>query len=405
MWWWGVAQAAVLDVGAGQPYATVADAIAVAIDGDAIVLHDALLTEEVEVVGKDLEIRGDKSTRWHVTAGPAVALRNGSHVRIVGIRFSGPYSALTVDDGDAVVVDSTFAGFEWAIAVGWTTPATLEVLRTAFTDNTNSIATGAGSTVEVADSRFLRNRPDPIGSVSAIWGEESTTVVVDRTIFAGNKGDGYLMRCDACTIRDSLFVGNQSTELELVLVSGEAVLERNRFCGNESAGGYGVLWFSGGPATLRNNAFVANSTAMGTSVLSAEEASLVLEHNTFLGNDTPVGPMAQAFADTVGVEVTMVGNLVAGNTSSEPAFQDWASAVVVNPSYNAWFANSGGDASFALGATDLVGANPLLGAGTPCSWDRLTPAPGSPLIDGDPTLLDADGSPADIGATGGPSAP
>ena len=161
--------------------------------------------------------------------------------------------------------------------------------------------------------------------------------------------------------------------------------------------------------TLRNNAFMGNTSnqfaaALGGGTYGAPAGNVfVLEHNTFLGNASPYHVAALLEAT-----VTMVGNVVSGSTSTvgDVSFADYGTSTV-GLSYNAWFDNvGGGDADFALGATDLVGVDPMLsGVGGTCSWDRIRPVAGSPLIDGNPTLLDADGSAADIGATGGPSAP
>jgi hypothetical protein len=268
------------------------------------------------------------------------------------------------------------------------------VARTAFRANGTGIYVGEMSSLVVEDSAFVENTGDT-GYGAAIDGYDGT-VDVSRSRFVRNGPGWGPIRCETCAITDSAFVDNV-TGWGLVDWSGTLTLDRDRFCGNDSD--WSMLQGSG-PATLRNDLFVDNTADVA--ILDGT-ADYVLEHDTFVGNTAEFALALTGLFDPP-TSLTLVGNLVAGTTTTYAAFEDGGSTV--STSYDAWIANSGGDASFPLDPTDLVGVPPMLsGVGGVCSFDRYAPAAGSPLIDGDPTLTDADGTPADIGATGGPSAP
>lgn len=391
MWWSGLAHAAVLDVGAGHPYATVRDAVVAARNGDVLMVHDPVVTDVVRVP-RSILVVGNGAT-WEVPPGDVgVTVLNGAHLRIRGMNFSGDSTGIWVEDGEATVVESSFAGFGAGI-VAVNEHGSLFVARTEFTDNVNAIAAWGGSVLEVEDSRFYDNRAMNLAMGAAITA--SGTVTVTRSFFADNGDDWSTVDCGKCEITDSVFLSNDSGGMPLILAYGEATLERNRFCSNESE--WGGVVYTVGEATLRNNLFRSNAGG----VLYATGSALLLEHNTFVGNTVPYNGVGLLQAG----DVTMVGNLVAENDATDlDAFFD-NGATTVTPSYNAWYDNVGGDTNFGVGATDLVGVDPLLPAAGACTWASVTPGIGSPLVDGDPTLLDRDGTAADIGATGGPAAP
>jgi nitrous oxidase accessory protein NosD len=410
--WGATAQAAVLDVGAGQPYATVQEALAGAADGDELVLHDEIVREFAVDVDKDVLLRGDPEVTWEgVTVRPrdsgdyAVRVVDGATVRFSGVHFDGRGAgvAIAVSDGAVLVEDSTFtdhAGGGIDVGGGAGDPIGSAIVRgSEFLRNGTGIHVGVGSSLLVVASAFV----DGVGSLgngSAIDAQDGT-VEVRRSIFLRNGAEWGPVICDACTIRDSLFLDNAATGYT-VQAHASLLLERNRFCGNDAQ--YSFAGFTAeGPMTLRNNLVVANTSDLY--IVEYWGDDLTLEHNTFVGNTTGFSLATGYGAPTPAGNLTLVGNLVMGTSSPEPAFEDYGSAAI-SASYNAFVGNTGGDASFLLDGTNLVGVAPMLaGAGDACSFERFAPAPGSPLIDGDPLLYDADGTPADIGATGGPSAP
>lgn len=121
--------------------------------------------------------------------------------------------------------------------------------------------------------------------------------------------------------------------------------------------------------------------------------------NTFVGTvaGSAVGPLFGG--DWVSPDTRFVNNLVVGHEGS-PAI-----GVRADLTYNVFWDN---DADLAAGAvlpaTNLV-ADPLFDTyrpGGPCGAQDLVLLAGSPAIDaGDPAILDADGSPSDVGFTGG----
>jgi uncharacterized protein (TIGR03382 family) len=100
---------------------------------------------------------------------------------------------------------------------------------------------------------------------------------------------------------------------------------------------------------------------------------------------------------------TLTDNLVAFSAAASEAIQ----GTTLTETYGAFWANPAGNTLVALGPGSFSGQDPRIVPGSACEWSSAFRFPGSPLLDaGDPAgPPDADGSPADIGALGGPEAP
>ena len=145
-------------------------------------------------------------------------------------------------------------------------------------------------------------------------------------------------------------------------LTGNSVEVHNSVFRGGSAQGAGVLYVGGESASIVNNDVLDGTSSYGASLVA-----LASGYTDFVNN---IG----AFAD--GTPVSVTGT--------------------VDPAHNAWFEL--GEAALIEGELDVL---------EDCAFvsypDDLHLAEGSPCIDaGHPDLLDADGSPSDIGAFGGP---
>lgn len=155
---------------------------------------------------------------------------------------------------------------------------------------------------------------------------------------------------------------------------GNVLVRQTWFKGN-SAGNYGGgMWVPAGFADVVNSTFDGNRAAEGGGIAAGYGSMVNVASTLFVGNTSNPG------------SATLV-NALGSNTS------------VVNH-YNGFFGNTGPDFANTYGDKGLLqlGADPL--AGSCC------PGPGSPAIDAgipDFHFDDANGSPNDMGACGGPT--
>lgn len=136
---------AILRVGAGQSFATLAAAVSAAQNGDTILLAPGTYTNSFATVAKSVTIKGDGGMARLVATvpppnGKAILVTRGD-VTIENIEFSG-----------ARVADRNGAGIRFE-------GGNLTVVNSAFRDNENGILSGswANSSITVRDSEFERN--------------------------------------------------------------------------------------------------------------------------------------------------------------------------------------------------------------------------------------------------------
>lgn len=151
---------------------------------------------------------------------------------------------------------------------------------------------------------------------------------------------------------------------------GNALVRQAWFKGNSAGSSGGGMWVPAGLAEVVNSTFDGNQAAEG-------------------------GGIAAGF----GSMVNTASNLFVNNTAGSLVNASGSNTSVVNH-YNGFFPTVGGDFLNTYGDKGLlVGSDPLLG-GSCC------PGPGSPAIDAgipDFHFNDANGSPNDMGACGGPA--
>jgi hypothetical protein len=343
----------------------------------------------VQADGGSLTILDSVFTGGEGTDGGALHLTNVTGW-ITGSTFSantatGTGGAIWSRDGDVRLVANTFTSNSAANAGAvFARDGTWSAHRDAFTGNSATSGTGA-----------LRLR--------------NVDALVRGSTFTGNTGVGAGgLACalgGTCVLEDSLFTGNTGTNgggfaMEAV---DDPVWRRNRFCGNIAQGtglsgnGGGVYGGLTGNGTGENNLYVDNvaNDAGGVYLASGD-----LAHETLVANEAVRGAGIAAVFGEVTVRDSVLADHLGGAVlerlgGSEP-FTVTHSVLDGNAT----------PAAIALDATNSTGLDPLLvdAASALCDAASFRPAAGSPLIDAASTGLDPDGSPADVGAFGGPSA-
>jgi len=334
-----------------------------------------------------------------------------------------------------------------------------------FSENTTTYGNGAGlygyyyADMAVADSTFERNVSGYAGG--GIYTEYYTSLDIEDSTFEGNlagevggSGAGgavyflpYNGQQDALRIRGSVFEDNTA------LGEGGAVLSwyadvveilDSRFVNNEASpdlGGGALMLKITDALTVRGNLMANNRSAYGgaayaegaydglsshrwsNNILQENRARygggacfvdmgnpnfLDFHNNDLLGNVASDGGGGLCLYDAA---VDFRNNVVAYQVegAAVSAFDD-ASASGSTFAYNDLYENIDGDTEGVRPAdmADGLDASPRFSAytrdGDPDN-DQLTLAPSSALNDaGDPAILDPDGSPSDVGATGGPDA-
>jgi hypothetical protein len=364
MFWWTLAllapaSAADLGVGAGQAYATVADAVAAAVAGDRLLVHEGTYNDSVEV---------DRSITVVGVGDPdAVVLRGtggdagffdvvGSAVlQVQGLTLatSGNHRSLRVQGSAQVVLDG------------------VSVLD-------GRSVQGDGGCVWVGDDASLWVRDSWVegcaagGDGGALLARDRGSVTVERSVLAGHvaDGSGAAIACvgsASCTVVEGLLVDN---------VAGAA--------------GGGLYAEQGGEVV--DSVLCHNTAAQGGALHLASAGRVINDH---LVANVASDAAAALWAD--GGEVVNV--LVLGSDGPDEA----VGGAGVQVRYSWLHDNVGGDLDGVPGPGVTLGGDPQLvdyRVGD-CVGSDFQLAASSPLRDGgdpDPAYVDPDGSVADIGA-------
>jgi hypothetical protein len=360
---------------------TIADAVALARPGDTVLLQPGIYTESV-VVSADLTIAASPGVVWRADGAAAAAVTGGATLQLTGITFDGrgAQRALEVAPAaSAVASDCVF--FDGAGPLG------------------GAIRADQAGALWLVDSSFLGNAAAGDGGHVWAWGVESLVVV--RSLFLGGVagGAGGAIRADdgaTLDISDSWFLDHRAgTAGGALSVSLQPLLlQRSLLCGNQAGADGGGVHVALSDADLTADLIVGNAARSGgglyASISNVTTTNLHLVGNFGTADGTAVAAgLAEHHARN---------DLVAFNWGG------WAAYGVLggDVQYSLFFDNDGGDGA-GLGVGTVLD-DPLLAgwAGGSCDPAALVPDPAGPTVDaGDPTLLDADGTVADIGAFGG----
>jgi predicted outer membrane repeat protein len=359
--------------------------------------------------------------------GGHVALYGGALSVIGGAFLDGSAGstggAISVEAGTATVLGAHFEGNGSTAeggAIAVRDAGILEFEGVTFFDNRaegfGGAIAGVASSVAVGRGMFASNEALGGGAIAIQGGSMST----ERSTFDGNQAfgageGGGAVLCDGagCDISRSSFETNEAYYGGAVAYwrTSEATWVRSSvLCDNHGTadGDSGAVDLWQGSGTLHNNLFLANSNRRGGAVLALEGA-YGLVNNHFVGNTAGRGgAVARQVSDLVLVDNLFLGNVDLDDSADtglgiEQAFASSGAGQVL-ADHNAWFDNQPSHAA-SFGPNDLVDVDPeLVGTANGCATAGSWLSAGSPLVDaGLPSLADPDGSPADIGAFGGPA--
>ncbi len=417
MWisWLGIAAAADLRVGAGQPFGTIEAAVTAAASGDRVLVDPGTYVERNFAIDRAIEIAADQGR------GTVILQPRSGGLRLVDVL---PGALVTVRDLEVDGLGRRFA-----------TVASGGELRVVSCDLHDTSATGLGQdggaivslngTVLVSDSTFARSSGRNGGGIYAVGGvvgvlasrfeanegtlgsaiyAEGATLTVGESSFVGNTaGTRGTIACEGstCSITSSIFDANVAPAGAAVSAVGGPGLElsASTVCRHEA--GSATVHVAGTTALLENDILVNNHVSTG--LVTLDTSTVIVRNGHFVAN----------VADGTGAAVLALGSTV-DLTNTLVAYSDAAGAVVDVPAaelaggFSAFWQNTTADLAGAPRGTDLVGVDPLVlrpPAGS-CDAGVLAPAAASPLYDaGDPSILETDGSRSDIGAFGGEGFP
>jgi hypothetical protein len=284
------------------------------------------------------------------------------------------------------------------------------VLRDSVANSQGGAVYVSGSSADVQLERctFVSNRGDAGGAVFVEAAEEFDVLVRDSVFDRNSARDGGALHVDGeqkIDLIGNVFSGNLATEdgAGAVIRGGVAVallVQSNLFCDNHAAKGSGGGLNLGhvGDTNMLNNVFAKNSAEEGGGV-EVTSGDLFAEFNTFAGNLAWIDGAAIQTIEAATLDTSH--GLYVGNTSGDKVLTALGEA---SSSWNGFFENTVFDTTHPSKTDRVLPSDPGF-----FSWDLADPCaidarvgPDSVIVDvGDPTRREADGSPPDLGATGG----
>jgi MYXO-CTERM domain-containing protein len=281
-------------------YATIADAIAAASNGDTVVVANGTYTDpgdmnlDVTVPVTIASANGATSTTVDLTGGNYFAITKAS-VTIQGFTFEN-------GSGSAVLIGES--------------GATLAVAGCDFEANVNSVA-GGPSAIDIVSGTLALSGSTFHGNTGASGTIEffGTGGTVDTSVFDDNAGGAIFASNSTLTVTATTFSGNSQQSGNggaLALANGTFSLDRCTFSGNSSAGtgAGGAVYMGSGevPTTvsITRSSFSGNSAdqggaiflSVGDATCSASASDSVFVNNT--AYDGAVVAMSASYDNSVG---------------------------------------------------------------------------------------------------------
>jgi hypothetical protein len=343
-------------------YPTVAAALAVASAGDVV--------QVVGLVEEDVDLRGSGVTLLGEGCGRSVLLGSGA----------GP--VVQADEGEIAGLTVSGGGAGGLVVSGAVLAHDLCVEGNVHDGNGGGVIVAAGGDLTLRDARVHDNTAQGYGEGGGVVVERDAHLAAERVDARGNRA----YHGGAIAVR-----------------SGRAELSRWVVAGNE------VAW-DGAGLYVRHN----REAGAPPPVVSLERVTVV--HNTATGErtnpggGTSEGPALRVIEDLVagaGLDAVVSLNrsvIAFSGDFGEPAV--WGDYGNISHDGNGFVGNVGRDLRHgwepdaARGEAGFVFWDPTL---PPALWDLRLRA-SSAFVDADPSALDPDGSPADLGAYGGPGA-
>jgi MYXO-CTERM domain-containing protein len=294
----------------GTDAATVADAIALAVSGDTIVIPSGTWAECIDTAGKSLTISGEGATLdgsglcdnvVRVAGGETVSIEGLTVVNSTGRAFDLEWSTVELDD----VTVSGAGRADWSGGAVWVDGATLTTSSCVFTDNV--AAEGAAvylysyATWIDTGSTFRGNKvPGSGGAVMAYY--DNTLALTGGTFEENTAGyyGGAVATWDYTdlAVTESTFTDNAAPGTgggaifyyPVDSAAGVLSVASSTFTANTSSDG-GAIWAGWvNDATVGTSTFSANTaTNTGGAVLAYVTNTTRLTHDTFCGNSATTG--------------------------------------------------------------------------------------------------------------------
>jgi predicted outer membrane repeat protein len=358
----------------------------------------------IQVVGVPLTLRGVQLIAVNELLGAAVEL-------------TGPARLVATD-----VVFQGLKGAQGAISTSLT--AAVELRECSFSSNESTLLGSGGGALHlagtgpslVADTVFLANHA--LGRGGAIQLLAGAQLEVTGSRFQDNQGDegggAIAVIGGLLTATDVIFTSNETRGEgdggALDLEEADAELVRPMFCANQAVGTQaagGAIYAQGGTLDVYNGTFVSNASD-DEGAVRVRDGEALLDHATFVQNVSKRGSALHLDATDPGDTVTLRNSVIADNVAETPA-QAAVQAGQVRPiavQTTAFWNNQDLDTLGAISFVDPtiapLGAAPLGAVGEGCPTGPLLPISDEILDQG--TDDDPDGSVADLGASGGPLA-
>lgn len=226
--------------------------------------------------------------------------------------------------------------------------------------------------------------------------------VLDGTDLGGSVVEIRAMEPDTAILEGFTIIGGTGTEGHgggIFIENADPIIQHNIIVGNE-ANISGGVYMRHGEATVRNNIITGNRGIQGGGGVVCTNCRGQVLYNTFVENESPNGALGEWFFESEG---DIIGNIIVATDKDaflirfmEPLGYTFdCSENLIWPEVD-WVAENA-PSGFPDCANTLY-ADPMF-----VDSERYELAPGSPAADSGPAAdLDADGSPADRGAYGGP---
>jgi len=446
-------------------YSWIQDAMDAADDGDTVCVHPGTYIERLDFLGKAIRVHGVQGAESTVvdgfSSGAVVTFESGegddsvlSGLTITGgltflgggiyIETAGP--SLTgliltgneaTEDGGAIYAcsGSAFTLSDSVISDNvaddrgaglYAVDSQVEMSNLSFTDNVAYIGAGVflrDSVGEITDSSITDNTAGAAAGGYAYLSEGLDPQVLQRVFISGNTagGCGGGLCGEGDVHMSDVTVADNETTWDgggLHLEGDDVVLNNVLLVGNRGDEG-GGLQLEAATASL-TNVIVASNTALSSGggididcYLPGCGTSISLTNVIVAGNVAQTGGGIAMRADDPTMDISLVNVIVAENEALSSGGgidrEDEDTITQTLDHCDVWnntpddFAGledpTGIDGNVSMDPVFLSTSDP-----DPLLWD-LHLSSSSVLVDaGDPTLLDPDGSPSDIGAYGGPAA-
>lgn len=349
------------------------------------------------------------------------AYRSGGHVWLYYMDSVSRFTGTSFEGGTAT--------YGYGGAVYAYVRAPMDVLDSTFVNNTAGYHGGA--IYDYNYSNLSLERVDLIGNESRVYSGGAlylyylwtgSTVSLNDVLISDSQavieGGGLFARyIDVLTLENVQLVNNSG---ESGLFGGGAYMQYINdlnahdvlLADNQATYGGGLYLANTPVARWSNSIFQENTAQIGGGLCLQENEVVEFTNNTLVGNTGVKEAGTLCVFDSNG---TFSNNVFAHTQAGAAAHAyDLNGAFYTEFRYNDWFGNVDGDLGGEFDAAveweepGNLFDDPMLATWTANADpfdDGLVPATGSPLIDaGDPLYTDPDGSPSDIGVTGGPYA-